>query len=349
MREKEPWPAGCRVHGSGPAAPGDGHGSMSHLNILLAIGAATYSFTNDVPPGKAGQSIYLSGGTGIQIQNSASSAPSYASTFDDTILNSMTVAVWAKGYPGGWNPWVSKYGEGGQGWQLRTDGSGGGGGRYACWTIRGAGGTLVQPPAGATVYGNAEDMATRTVATGNDGQWHAYVGTFSAATGMRNLYIDGILAAQESGNHAYTLSTNSFLCIGARDSGGNAFGNYFTGNIYDVRISNYDWNTNEVKAFSAIPDPTILGQPPQSITAYVGGTRTISATGIKGTAPFSMHWQLDDTNLVDGNVGDTIISGSTSNVLTITYATTNIQGVYHLVVSNSVGRSMPASQVPAKC
>ena len=36
------------------------------------------------------------------------------------ITNAMTVMFWAKGVPGRWNPWVSKYGEG-PGWQLRVN------------------------------------------------------------------------------------------------------------------------------------------------------------------------------------------------------------------------------------
>lgn len=305
------------------------------VHDAYVIGTNNYVFTNDVPPGRTGQSIRFSGGgTALAVHNSSALDFAYVNTFDATINNAMTVAVWAKGYPGGWNPWVSKHGES-QGWQLRTDGSTDGAGRYACWTIRGGGGTVTL---GAAVYSNGEDMATRSIGTGNDGLWHHYVGTFNATTGERVLYIDGEIAAMSTGNTKYRLSTNSFLCIGARDSAdGNTFGNYFNGNIFDVQIFNYDLSSNEVKQLTGLPDPVIGGQPPATLTAYVGGTKTITASGIKGTAPLTYHWQLNGTNLVNGAYGGSIILGANTNRLVLGNVTADLQGVYNLVVSNSKG------------
>ena len=56
--------------------------------------------------------------------------------FNDASLGGLSVACWVKGWPdGGWEPFVSKRGEGGQGWQLRRQG----GGNNACFTLRGPG------------------------------------------------------------------------------------------------------------------------------------------------------------------------------------------------------------------
>src|SRR5208282_72184 len=92
---------------------------------------------------------------------------------------------------------------------------------------------------GTAVYNNPDDMATRSIAS-NDGNWHFYAGVFSSVTGQRSLYIDGVLAAQETGNAACDLAAAEHLCIGAKDSPpGNSFGNYGTFELYDVRIYNY--------------------------------------------------------------------------------------------------------------
>ena len=56
-------------------------------------------------------------------------------TFDGG--NQFTIASWVKEFPdGGWEPWVSKRGESGQGWQIRRYG----GSKAMILTIRGPGG-----------------------------------------------------------------------------------------------------------------------------------------------------------------------------------------------------------------
>ena len=63
----------------------------------------------------------------------------------------------------------------------------------------------------------------------NDGHWHHYAGTYNIATGVRNLYVDGVLVAQETGNGAYTLPSAEHLVIGGiDDSPGNSFVAFFT-------------------------------------------------------------------------------------------------------------------------
>ena len=65
-----------------------------------------------------------------------------------------------EGLPGGWNPWVSKYGENGYGWQLRVNAANP---EQPTWTIRGTGGN--------------EDM--NKYGSTDDGFWHFYAGTYS--------------------------------------------------------------------------------------------------------------------------------------------------------------------------
>ncbi len=315
---------------SGYQAPG------THDGYDLANPGGSYSFTNDVPPGKTGSALALVS-DGIGILNSATSDGAYTNTFDDPINSTMTVAFWAKGYPGNWNPFVSKYGDSGTaptaGWQLRD----GGDNSHPAWTVRGSGGTVTL---GTAVYGNSED--NRGTIAANDGQWHHYAGTFNASTGDRKLYIDGVLSGAETGNHAYVLAADSHLCIGARDAHG-TIGNFFSGRLYDVRVYNYNLSSNEVQQLSYIPDPSITGQPKSGL-AYLGGKAILSAV-IKGTAPFTNHWQISGTNLVDGTYNGTVVVGSTSNVLTFYNLSAGFQGTYTLVVSNSVGMTTSSNAV----
>ncbi|HXT12632.1 MAG TPA: LamG-like jellyroll fold domain-containing protein [Candidatus Angelobacter sp.] len=299
----------------------------THDGYDLANG--TYSFTNDVPPYKTGSSISLVN-DGIGIMNSATGDAAYTNTFDDTINDAMTVAFWAKGYPGNWNPWVSKYGDSGvaptAGWQLRDSGDN----ADAAWTMRGTGGTVVL---GTPVYGNPEDLRG-TIPTA-DGQWHHYAGTFNAATGERDLYVDGVLSGMETGNQPYTLAADSHVCIGARDQHGGLVG-FFTGEIYDVRVYNYSLGSNEIRQIIGFPDPAIVVQPAQAATGYIGLSVQLSAQ-VTGTTPITNQWQFNGTNITDGSLGGATITGSHSNVLTIANLTSNLQGVFHLIVSNSKG------------
>jgi hypothetical protein len=314
------WVAGSNsladVSGYSPAGTHDG----------FTVGGTTYSFSSDVPPGWSGQSLSLSAGnTGIAIGNSSTlDGATYTNTFDDDINTAMTITCWAKGTPAGWNPWVSKYGENGLGWQLRVNNS-----SQPCWTIRGTGGN--------------EDMASST-ATPADGVWHHYAGTYSTLTGVRSLYVDGVLAVTQTNQGPLNASAASHLVIGARDGGGNAFGNYFTGNIYDVRVYDYDLTSSQVAQLAVLPDPVILGQPPTNTDAFLGYTAQILAT-VKGTAPLTNQWKFNGTNLVDGVHGGAIFIGSTSNVLTIYAVTTNIQGVYTLALSNSLGSTVSSNSI----
>src|SRR6185437_4385924 len=226
--------------GYSPAGAHDGYGVTG-----VSTPSTAYSFTNDVPPGMAGQSLAFNGATGISISNSSTLDTSYTNTFDDTIASAMTVSFWAKGWPSGaWNPWVSKYGEGGQGWQLRRNG----GTTDSTWTIRGTGGT--------------EDMAA--LIGSNDGKWHNYAGTYDATTGERDLYVDGALAASQTGQGPYTLAASSHLAFGARDTGGNNFGNYYGGELYGVRIYNVALNPAQVNSLllSTTSSVPVFSGPP---------------------------------------------------------------------------------------
>ena len=301
-----------------------------------AAGNGDYAFSTDVPPGRTGQSLSLTkGDTAIAIANSSTADGAYTNTFDDTIANAMTVAFWAKGFPGGWSYFLTKNGDSGTpqaGWNIRRDGWYGG--NNASWTMRSPGGTV---SLGAAAYGgwDFDDLGTENMNI-DAGAWHHYAGTYNKVTGIRSLYVDGVPVAQITNCGSYNLAAYSHLVIGGFEaSPGGTIGSYFTGKFYDVRVYNNDLSSNQVAQLAAIPDPAIVGDP-QSVTAYIGLTASLNGSAI-GTAPLSYQWQFNGTNLVDGVVAGTSITGATSNVLTIVGLTTNHQGAYHLVVSNLNG------------
>jgi hypothetical protein len=316
------------VSGYSPAGTHDG----------LAVGGAN-SFSSDVPPGWTGQSLRLNAG-GISIANSSTLDANYTNTFDADLQTAFTVAFWAKGWPGSWQYFVSKNGDSGSpnaGWTLRNDGNNN---VSPCFTMRSPGGTVV---VGTAVYGNSDDLAATSLTYANDGLWHHYAGTYSTLTGFRNLYVDGVLAAYETNNGVYNLAAYSHLVIGAIDaSPGNAFGSYFTGNIYDARVYDYDLTASQVAQLATLPDPVVLGQPPTNTIAYVGFNAQIVAT-VRGTAPITNQWKFNGTNLVDGVNGGVLILGSTSNVLSIYGVTSNNAGLYTLAVTNSLGSAVSSN------
>lgn len=313
-----------------------------------AAGTGNYAFTNDVPPGRTGVSLALtSTDTAIAISNSSTLDAAYTNTFDDTINGAMTIAFWAKGYPTGWNYLISKNGDSGSpntGWTIRRDGWGNANGG-ACFTMRGltSEGTMLLgvPP----TFGDKDDLGS-TVG-GADGAWHHYCGVYSQATGIRSLYVDTVLVAQENGEGHYSTAPAEHLVFGNIDQDpGNNYkaGAFLKAEFYDVRIYNYDLSSNEVFQLGSVPDPAILIQPPAALTAYVGVSRSISVTE-KGYTTLTNQWQFNGTNLVNGPFLGATISGANSNVLTIANTTMNLQGTFRVVVSDANGMLVSSNSV----
>jgi hypothetical protein len=93
------WLAGATnfadVSGYSPAGTHDGY----------IIGAGHYEFTNDVPPGRAGMSLYFTNSdTGLAISNSSTLDAEYTNTFDGPTQTSFSITCWARGFPAQWSP-----------------------------------------------------------------------------------------------------------------------------------------------------------------------------------------------------------------------------------------------------
>ena len=64
-----------------------------------------------------------------------------------------------------------------------------------------------------------------------------------------------MLTATDTGTSLFALAPNSELMIGARDAGNTAYGNFFTGTIYDVRVYNYPLTQSQVVNDGRVPPP----------------------------------------------------------------------------------------------
>jgi hypothetical protein len=246
------------------------------------VGGGTYSFTSDVPPGAPSGALSLNlQGAGVAISNTVPSDAGYVvDAFDGNVQNQFTVAFWAKGNPNSWDPWVSKNGEG-SGWQMRKLGWSA---DRPTFTMRGS-------------TGDADPYPT----DGFDlSQWHYYAGTYDTGTGLRNLYVDGKLENQQTGQAPYTLASGSRLMIGARDNGG--IGNYYTGNLYDVRIYNYALTQSEV-AILGNSKPTFTSE----VTTDGSGNKQLVITFPYGTL-------LEATNLMGSWTTNSTVSPATINI-----------------------------------
>ncbi len=214
-------------------APGTFDGFIISNGIVGAGG--NYYFTNDVPPGGTGQSLYLFGNTGVIISNTSTADLGYRDTFDNGMQARFSIGFWAKGFPGTWNPWVSKDGEA-NGYQQRRNAAN----NFAILTVRGA---TAAPDPGGNI-------------NSNDGRWHYYAGTFDTVNGQRNFYVDGQLSQQTLGNTPFSLASAAHLMIGARESGGTlTYQAYFTGYIYDVRIYDYALSQQEIGTIGKVSPP----------------------------------------------------------------------------------------------
>ncbi|MBE0537988.1 MAG: hypothetical protein IH624_20190 [Phycisphaerae bacterium] len=133
----------------------------------------------------------------------------------DQANGSITVYCWVKsGGTGDWEPFVAKFGENAQGWQLRKRAVS----AIHTFTLRGTSGDDDPTPAAPNLF---------------DNQWHQVVGTFDGVT--RRIYMDGreILSFADAGEIA---PTSAPVSIGGRITDTGEYQAFFNGMIDDVRI-----------------------------------------------------------------------------------------------------------------
>ncbi len=200
-----------------------------------------------------------------------------------------------------------------------------------CWTIRGTGrhghigfGRLRQ---------SGEDLAASNFFE-NDGNWHQYIGTFDAATGIRNLYVDGMLAAQETNSGAYNLAPVEHLCFGAQDSSGSNFGNFSTFEIYDVRIYNY-----EIHFGCAIP--LVIPEP---VTTNVQSGQTVQLGAPSGIG--NCEWTSNGVPILGADTSSLTITNVTVSAVYVLDAINECDETYPIEIFNLVVWPPPFSGNP---
>jgi hypothetical protein len=113
---------------------------------------------------------------------------------------------------------------------------------------------------------------------------------------------------------------------------------------YQVIVSNSDGSATSTPAILTVLTAPIITAQPVSQTALIGNTATFNVTAL-GTAPLSYQWQTNGPSgyvtLTDGGQ----ISGSGTNVLTISNVNSNWALSYRVIVSNGSGSvtSSPAA------
>jgi hypothetical protein len=153
--------------------------------------------------------------------------------------DSFTVSAWVRGWPGGnWLPFVSKRGEGGQGWQLRKRSNQ----TNATITTRGAG---------------ADDNPTGAPFP-QDGQWHHLVGRVDRTTNEKTIWVDGVQIGDTGflNGNPINNATNHALTFAARDNGGGSIGNFAGVDLDDIQIYRRALEQSEIEAL-ADPDDGI--------------------------------------------------------------------------------------------
>lgn len=271
----------------------------THDGALAGGFVTTPYFSADIPPGAPAlaMSLDLSATSGaIIISNTVATEPGYRATFDDGTAMQLSVVFWAKGLPGGWNPFVSKNGEG-SGWQVRKRADQ----PVAAFTLRGT-------PGDADPFGGSTFI--------DDGNWHQFAATWDGIAGVRRLYVDGKLnnlVSHDAG--PMTPANGTYLTLGGRCGAGSSIpGNLLIGQLFDVQIygvalsgsavqSLFSGNTGALAAYADNPVIDVSRSGSFSVSIPAGANASSAVTVfVTNTAPAVVS-----------------LAGSVANVATLTF------------------------------
>jgi hypothetical protein len=202
---------------------------------------------------------------------------------------------------------------------------------------------------GSTAWRNVPDVALTAdsvYVAYNNGSSGGFGGTSCAAplwAGFCALVNQQSVAA--SGTTVGFLNPALYAIAGGSNYA-NCFHDITTGNnigtntpgLFDA-VTNYDLGTglgtpngtDLINALAPVALPYFITQP--SSQTVTNGTRLTFSATVGGPAPLNYQWLLNGTNLSTGGN----ISGTTSNVLSITAATTNNSGGYQIIAANNSG------------
>jgi hypothetical protein len=221
----------------------------------IGFNTAQWGTSNDVPVGHTGYSIAFDGTYAVGITNSLNTDSNYQATFDLTLSKKMTIAFWAKYTAPLPSAFVAKNGNS-AGWQFQSDT------------------TTTNPEFTLKGTSTANLQSTSNV---TDGNWHHYAGTWDGTTGIRSVYIDGVLTASLTSDlGTMTTASNYRLVLGGIDTVGTGDANitapFFTGQLFDVRVYNYALTQAQVQALAGVTPTVSTNAYLSSLTVSPAGT-----------------------------------------------------------------------------
>ncbi len=159
--------------------------------------------------------------------------------------------------------------------------------------------------------------------TNNAGTTATFSVTATSPTPLSYLWKKNGVGLSDGGN--ISGSATSTLMIGSVSNADVA--------SYSVCVSNLAGAVLSSNATLTVIDPPVIVSQPVSVTNNATTTATFAVT-VDGTEPFGYQWYKNGTNqLVDGGN----ISGSLSNILTLTNVLAADRGQYSVVVTNPAG------------
>ena len=163
-----------------------------------------------------------------------------------------------------------------------------------------------------------------------DGQWHQAV--LVVQSNSPSLYLDGVAQPWQSFPPVGTVINSG----GAPFQIGSYGGEYFDGNVDDVRIYNRDLSQMEVLQLYAAEAPANAG-PPVIVNQPQDGTITLAqdawfSVAANGQPPLRYQWQFNGLGLL----------GATNPVLRVANAQAASDGYYSVVISNAFGAATSA-------
>lgn len=192
-----------------------------------------------------------------------------------------------------------------------------------------------------------EALDSRTI---NDGKWHQVAAVLQPGSGV-TFYVDGAAAPLVAAN--IKANTNAFpLQFGI--TGWTPYGNYFTGDVDQLRIYNRALAASEVAALyssdggGSVPAPPTVSLTAPANSATVSGTVAVSASASAGLGVASVQFQLDGASLgaADATAPYSVSWNTTSSsngthtltaVATDNGGTTATSAAVKVTVNNSAG------------
>jgi alpha-tubulin suppressor-like RCC1 family protein len=165
-------------------------------------------------------------------------------------------------------------------------------------------------------------------------QWSHVAAVYDQSTGVRSMYINGVMIATRTDAPITILNSTSDVGIGGRLTSPMVPADFFAGRIDEVAIYHRALSAAEVQAIysagsagkcKAPVAPSIVTQP-QDQTIGVGANVTF-VVAAAGTSPLSYQWRFNNTN----------IAGGTSSIFSLSNAQTTDSGNYSVVISNTAG------------